>query len=86
MALCFSCFMVKILKDFRVMAIGREKTRRVPLKAIPTCKPTALANVPIETLPIINCLCNWACVHDACDCIESLHLFGKQKFHQANMP
>ena len=53
MALCFSCFMVKVLKDFRVMTITRERSRLVPLKATPTGRPTLLANAAIEIPPVI---------------------------------
>ena len=45
---------MKILKDFRVMAVTREKSRLVPLKAIPTGNPTPLANAAIETPPVIT--------------------------------
>ena len=74
-ASCFSCVMVKILKDFCVMAVARERSRLVPLKAIPTGNPTPLANVAIEIPPVIT-VDNLACVYDTCDCIESFHFFG----------
>ena len=51
---CFSCFTVKILKDFRVMAVARERSRLVPLKAIPTGYPTPLANAAIEIPPVMT--------------------------------
>ena len=51
-ASCFSCFTVKILKDFRVMAVARERSRLVPLKAIPTGNPTPLANVAMLIPPV----------------------------------
>ena len=54
MELCFSCFTVKILKDFRVMAVAREKSRIVPPKAIPTGNPTTLANAAIEIPPVMT--------------------------------
>ena len=54
MASCFSCFTVKILKDLRVMAVTRERSRLVPLKAIPTGNPTPLANAAIEIPPVIT--------------------------------
>ena len=68
---CFSYFMVKILKDFRVMAVARERIRLVPLKAIPTGNPTPLANAamlipsmitvdvikPLSTIPLIVFKC-----------------------------
>ena len=49
---CFSCFTVKVLEDFRVMAIVRGKSRLVPLKAMPTGRPTPLANAAIK-IPIV---------------------------------
>ena len=51
---CISCFMVKILKDFCVMADARERIRLVPLKAIQTSNPTPLANVAILIPPVIT--------------------------------
>ena len=45
---------MKILKDFRVMAVARERSRLVPLKAIPTGNPTPLANAAIEIPPVIT--------------------------------
>ena len=51
---CFSCFTVKVLEDFRVMAIVRGKSRLVPLKAMPTGRPTPLANAAIEMPPVIT--------------------------------
>ena len=54
MALCFSCFTVKVLKDFCVMTIAREKSRLVPLKAMPTGRPAPLANAAIEIPPVIT--------------------------------
>ena len=49
-ASCFFCFTMKILKDFRVIAVGRS--RLVPLKAIPTGNQTALAKAVIEIPPV----------------------------------
>ena len=54
MELCFSCFTVKNSKDFCVMAVARERSRLVPLKAIPTGNPTPLANAAIEIPPVIT--------------------------------
>ena len=54
MASCFSCFTVKILKDLRVMAVTRERSRLVPLKAIPTDNPTTLANAAMLIPPVIT--------------------------------
>ena len=48
---CFSCFVVKVLKDFRVMTVARERSRLVPLKAMSTGRPTPLANAAIEVPP-----------------------------------
>ena len=47
-------FMVKILKDFCEMAVAREISRLVPLKAIPTGNPTPLPNAAIEIPPVIT--------------------------------
>ena len=49
MALYFSYFTVKVLKDFRVMTVAREVSRLVRLKVTPTGRPTPLANGVIET-------------------------------------
>ena len=46
-ASCFSCFTVNILKDFHVMAVSRERSILVPLKAIPKGRPTSLANAAL---------------------------------------
>ena len=54
MALRFSCFTVKVLEDFRVMTVARERSRLVPLKAIPTGRPTPPANAAIEIPPVIT--------------------------------
>ena len=51
---CFSCFTVKVLKDFRVMTVARERSRLVPLKAMPTGNQTPLANAAIEIPPVIT--------------------------------
>ena len=40
MASSFSCFTVKFLKDVRVMTVTSEGSRLVPLKAMPTSRPT----------------------------------------------
>ena len=58
-ASCFSCFTVKILKEFRMMAVARERSRLVPLKEIPTGNPTPLANAamlipPVTTVDVIR--------------------------------
>ena len=46
--------MVNILKDFRVIVIAREKSMIVPFNATPTRRSTQLANVAIETPPVIT--------------------------------
>ena len=51
---CFSCFMVNILKLFRVIAVATEKNRLVPLNAIPTGKPVENANAAIGTPSVIT--------------------------------
>ena len=51
---CFSCFTVRLLKDFHVIAVARERSRLVPLKAILTGNPTLLANAAIEIPPVIT--------------------------------
>ena len=45
---------MKILKDFRVMAVARGRSRLVPLKAILTGNPTPLENAAIEIPPVIT--------------------------------
>ena len=54
MASCFSCFTVKVLNDFRVMTVARERSRLFPLKAMSTGRATPLANAAIEVLPVIT--------------------------------
>ena len=54
MASCFSCFTVKVLKDFRVMTVARERSRLVSLRAIKTDRATPLANAAIEIPPVVN--------------------------------
>ena len=44
--------MVKVLKDFRVMTVARERSRLVPLKIMAEGKPTPLANAAIE-IPLV---------------------------------
>ena len=51
--------MVKILKEFRVMAVARERSRLVALKEIPTGNPIPLANAamlisPVTTVDVIR--------------------------------
>ena len=45
---------MKILKDFRVIAVAKERSRLVPLKAIATGNLTTLANAAIEIPPVIT--------------------------------
>ena len=47
-------FTVKILKDFHVMAVAREKRRLVPLNTIPTGRLAPLANAAIETPSVMT--------------------------------
>ena len=54
MASCFSCFTVKVLKDFCVMTVARERSRLVPLKEMPTGTPTPQTNDTIEISPVIT--------------------------------
>ena len=51
---CFSCFTVKVLKDFHVMAVARERSRLFPFKVIARGNPTPLANAAIKIPPVIN--------------------------------
>ena len=46
------CFIVKVLRDFRVMTVARERSRLVPLKAMATGRPKLLTNAAIETPPV----------------------------------
>ena len=45
---------MKILKDFCVAAVPRERSRLVPLKAVPTGNPTPLANAGMFITPVIT--------------------------------
>ena len=45
---------VKVLKDFRVITVERERSRLVPLKAMPTGRSTPLANAAIEIPPVVT--------------------------------
>ena len=54
MASCVSCFTVKVLEDFHVMAVSRERSRLVPLKVMPTGRLTPLTNAAIEIPPVIT--------------------------------
>ena len=51
---CFSRVTVKVLRDFRVVAVIREKNRPVPPKAIQTDYPTPLTNSAIDIPAVIN--------------------------------
>ena len=75
-ASCFSCFTVKILKDFCVIAVARERSRLVPLKAIPTGNPTPLANAAIEIPPVITVDVIRRVPTVPVICIESFHFLG----------
>ena len=54
MASCFSCFTVKVLKDFHAITVARERIRLAPLKAMPTSRAAPLANAAIEIPPVIT--------------------------------
>ena len=54
MASCFSLLRVKVLKDFRMMTVARERSRLVPPRAMPTGRATQLANAVIEIPPVIT--------------------------------
>ena len=54
MALCFPCFAVWPLENFRVATVKREKTTPNPPKAAPTGRPAPLANAGIEDPPAIT--------------------------------
>ena len=54
MELCSSYFMVKVLKDFYVTTVARERTKLVLSKAAPTGRPAPLANAAIEIPPVIT--------------------------------
>ena len=51
---CLSRFTVKILIDFFVTTVAGERSRLVPLKAIPTGRSTPLANAAVEIPPVIT--------------------------------
>ena len=44
----------KSLKDFHMMAVARERSKLVQLKAIPTGNTTPLANAAIDIPPVIT--------------------------------
>ena len=46
--------MVKVLKDFYVTTVARERTKLVLSKAAPTGRPAPLANAAIEIPPVIT--------------------------------
>ena len=54
MALCFSYFTVKVLKDFCVMTVARDGSRLVLLRAMATGKPTSLTNAVTETISTVT--------------------------------
>lgn len=53
-ALNFSCFTVNILKNLHLIAVAREKSRLVPLNAIPKIKLAPVANAAIETPLVVT--------------------------------
>ena len=54
MASCYSCFMINVLQAFCVVTVARERSRLVPLKAIPMGRTTPLANAVLEIVPVNN--------------------------------
>ena len=54
MVLCFPCFTVRVLKDFCVVIVKREKNTLNQPKAAPTGRSTLLADVGIEVPPVIT--------------------------------
>ena len=46
--------MVKVLKDFHVTTVARERSKLVPPKAAPTGRPTPLVNAAIDINPAIT--------------------------------
>ena len=48
MELCFACFSVKDLENFRVKIVGRKRAARIPPKTAPSCRPTPLASAAME--------------------------------------
>ena len=55
------------------MTVTREGSRLVPLKAMPTSRPTPLAYTAIDISPVITFH-----VFDGCDCIESFHFLANR--------
>ena len=51
---CFSYFTVKVSKDFSVIAVPRERSKLVPLKAMLTGNPTPLANAAVSPVITVN--------------------------------
>ena len=50
----FSCFKAKVLWDFRVMIVAKERSRLVSGRAMPTGRPILLADAAIEIHPVIT--------------------------------
>ena len=50
---CFSCFTANFLNGFHLIAGAREQIRLVPLNAIRTGRLIPLANVVVESPPVI---------------------------------
>ena len=49
MVSCFPCFIVRLLKNFHVRTVKKERATPNPPKEVPTGRPTLLANAGIET-------------------------------------
>ena len=58
-----------------MITVARERSKLVPLKAMPTGRPTPLTNAAIE-IPSVITVDVIKPVHNAFDCIESFHFFG----------
>ena len=86
--LCFSCFIVNILKDFCVIAVLRQKNRLVYFNAITTGIPTPFPTLAMETPPVITVnVIRHVSIKPAIVLNQFIFLatFHKVQFHQANM-
>ena len=54
MALRLSCLTVRLLENFCVGTVKRERTTPNPPKTAPTGRPTTLENAEIEAPPVIT--------------------------------
>ena len=53
-ASCCFCFTVRILKDFLVMTVARERSSPALSKTAPTGRPTQVANAAVDIPPVIT--------------------------------